>query len=47
MRLRELRVKETELRPLAEATAQITHLLRPPPRPLNVESLEEILRQAW
>ena len=34
-------------RPMAEATAQITRLLRANPRPLDVESLEEILRQAW
>jgi alcohol dehydrogenase class IV len=47
MRLRELGVKEAELRPLAEATAQITRLLRANPRPLDVESLEKILRQAW
>jgi len=46
-RLRDLNVKEAELRPLAEATAQITRLLRANPRPLNVDSLEMILRQAW
>ena len=34
-------------KPMAEATAQITRLLRANPRPLDVESLEEILRQAW
>ena len=47
MQLRELGVKEAELRALAEATAQITRLLRANPRPLDVDSLEGILRQAW
>ena len=47
MRLRELGVKEAELRPLAEAAAQITRLLRANPRALDLESLEGILRQAW
>ncbi len=46
MRLRELGVKEAELRFLAEATAQITRLLRANPRPLDVDSLEAILRRA-
>jgi len=46
MRLRELGVKEAELRLLAEATAQITRLLRANPRPLDVDSLEAILRRA-
>lgn len=47
MRLRDLGVKEAELRPLAKATAQITHLLQASPRPLDVDSLEGILRRAW
>jgi alcohol dehydrogenase class IV len=47
MQLRELGVQEADLRPLAEATAQITRLLRANPRPLDVDSLEEILRCAW
>ena len=47
MRLRELEVKEADLRPLAETAAQITRLLRSNPRPLDVDSLERILRQAW
>jgi alcohol dehydrogenase class IV len=44
--LRELGVKEEELRPLAEATAQITRLLQANPRPLDVDALEGILTQA-
>jgi alcohol dehydrogenase class IV len=47
MQLRELGVQEADLRPLAEAAAQITRLLRANPRPLDVDSLEEILRCAW
>ena len=33
-------VKETQVRPLAEATAQITRLLAMNPRPLDIDSLE-------
>jgi alcohol dehydrogenase class IV len=44
--LRALGVKEEELRPLAEATAQITRLLQANPRPLDVDALEGILTQA-
>ena len=47
MHLRELGVTEAELRPLAEATAQITRLLRTNPRPLDADSLEEIMQRAW
>jgi alcohol dehydrogenase class IV len=47
MRLRELGVEEADLRPLAEATAQITRLLQANPRPLGADALEGILRQAW
>jgi len=47
MTLRDLGVQEADLRPLAEATAQITRLLRANPRPLDADSLEGILRQAW
>ncbi len=47
MRLRELGVAEADLRPLAEATAQITRLLQANPRPLDADALEEILRRAW
>jgi len=44
--LRELGLGEGELRPLAEATAQITRLLQANPRPLDVDALEGILIQA-
>jgi alcohol dehydrogenase class IV len=47
MRLRELGVKEADVRPLAEATARITRLLRANPRSLNADSLETIVRRAW
>jgi len=47
MRLGERGVQAADLRPLAEATAQITRLLRLNPRPLNADSLEGILRRAW
>jgi alcohol dehydrogenase class IV len=46
-RLQALGVQEAELRPLAEATAQITRLLRMNPRPLDVDALEGLLREAW
>ena len=45
--LRDLGVVEADLRPLAEATAQITRLLSMNPRPLDAASLEGILRRAW
>ncbi len=45
--LRDLGIEEEELRPLAEATAQITRLLALNPRPLDVDALEGILTQAW
>ena len=47
MRLRDLGVREDELRPVAEATAQITRLLEMNPRSLDVDSLEDILHRAW
>jgi alcohol dehydrogenase class IV len=47
MRLRELGIQEGDLRPLAEAAAQITRLLRLNPRPLNTDSLDRILHDAW
>ena len=47
LKLQDLGVQEADLRPLAEATAQITRLIRANPRPLEVDSLEEILRYAW
>jgi alcohol dehydrogenase class IV len=46
MRLQELGVKESDLGPLAETTAQITRLLQLNPRPLDADSLERILRRA-
>jgi alcohol dehydrogenase class IV len=45
--LRDLGVEEAELRPLAEATAQITRLLGMNPRPLDEDALEGILRASW
>lgn len=47
LHLRNLGVEEEELRPLAEATAQITRLLQANPRPLDAGALEGILRRAW
>jgi alcohol dehydrogenase class IV len=47
MRLRDLGVEEAELRPLAEATAPLTRLLELNPRPLDVDSLQQILEWAW
>jgi alcohol dehydrogenase class IV len=47
MRLQDLGVEEAELLPLAEATAQVTRLLRVNPRPLDIDALEGILRRAW
>jgi len=47
MSLRDLGVEEGALRPLAEATAQITRLLEANPRPLDADALEGILRRAW
>ena len=47
LRLRDLGVDERALRPMAEATSQITRLLEANPRPLDADSLEGILRQAW
>jgi hypothetical protein len=47
LHLRDVGVKESDLRPLAEATTQITRLLRANPRPLDVDALEGILRRAW
>jgi alcohol dehydrogenase class IV len=45
--LQALGVGEDELRPLAEAAAQITRLLRMNPRHLDVDALEGIIREAW
>jgi alcohol dehydrogenase class IV len=45
--LRQLGISEEQLRPLAEATANIVRLLRMNPRPLDADDLEQILRWAW
>jgi alcohol dehydrogenase class IV len=47
MTLRDVGVKEDQLRPLAEATAQVTRLLQMNPRPLDVDALEKIIRDAY
>lgn len=47
LRLRELGIGEEELRPMAEATAEITRLIEANPRPLNADALESILSRAW
>jgi alcohol dehydrogenase class IV len=47
LNLRELGIGEQDLRPMAEATAQITRLLEANPRPLDADALEGILRRAW
>jgi alcohol dehydrogenase class IV len=47
LRLSMLGIEEEELRSLAEATVQITRLLQANPRPLDADSLEEVLRWAW
>jgi alcohol dehydrogenase class IV len=47
LRLGDLGVDERDLRPMAEATTQITRLLEANPRPLDVDALEGILREAW
>jgi alcohol dehydrogenase class IV len=46
-RLRDLGVEESELRPLAEATAGIRRLLEMNPRPLDADALEGLLKRAW
>jgi alcohol dehydrogenase class IV len=45
--LSELGIEGDDLRPLAEATAQITRLLEANPRSLDVDALEGILELAW
>jgi alcohol dehydrogenase class IV len=47
MRLRDLGVQEEELRPLAEATIELTRLMIANPRSLDIDSLEEIVRCSW
>ena len=46
-RLRELGVKEEQLRPFAEKAFGIRRILRVNPRPVTVEDLEGILRSAF
>ena len=46
-RLRELGVKENQLRPFAEKAFGIKRILRVNPRPVTVEDLEGILREAY
>jgi len=47
MRLRDLGVEKEELPSLAEATTAITRLLEMNPRPLDLDSLQGILENAW
>lgn len=46
-RLRDIGVQEAQLRPFAEKAAGIKRILRVNPRPVTVDDLEGILRQAW
>jgi len=46
-RLRDLGVREEQLRPFAEKAFGIKRILRVNPRPVTVEDLEAILRAAW
>jgi alcohol dehydrogenase class IV len=46
-RLRDLGVKESQLRPFAERAFGIKRILRVNPRPVTVEDLEGILREAF
>ncbi len=46
-RLRDLGVREDQLRPFAERAFGIKRILRVNPRPVSVEDLEQILRSAW
>ena len=46
-RLRDLGVREEQLRPFAEKAAGIKRILRVNPRPVTVDDLEGILRAAW
>src|SRR5262249_28088641 len=46
-RLRDIGVKEEQLRPFAERAFGIRRILRVNPRPVTVEDLEGILRQAF
>ena len=46
-RMREIGVKEKDIRPMAEATMLVTRLLRSNPRKVSVTSLEEIFNRAF
>jgi alcohol dehydrogenase class IV len=46
-RLRELGVKEEQLRPFAEKAFGIKRILRVNPRAVTADDLEGILRSAW
>jgi alcohol dehydrogenase len=46
-RLRDLGVKEEQLRPFAEKAASIKRILRVNPKPVTVEDVEGIYRAAW
>ena len=46
-RLRDLGVKQEQLRPFAEKAFAIKRILRVNPRPVTVEDLEGIYREAW
>lgn len=46
-RLRNLGVRQEQLRPFAERAFGIKRILRVNPRPVSVEDLENILRSAW
>src|SRR5262249_22110629 len=47
LRLRDLGLREEQLRPLAEKAFTIKRILRVNPRPVTVEDLEGILRSAF
>lgn len=46
-RMRDIGVKENDIRPMAEATMLVTRLLRSNPRRVSVTSLEEIFKRAF
>ncbi len=46
-RLRDLGVKEEQLRPFAEKAVSIRRIVRVNPRPVSVEEAEGILRAAY
>jgi alcohol dehydrogenase class IV len=46
-RMRDIGVKEKDIRPMAEATMLVTRLLRSNPRRMNVDTIEEIFKHAF